>query len=408
MSGSSILMAPSVALALVLATGCSGGPKPAADSVAATAEPSSAGSTAGTSAPTRELPFTADAIKHGGIRWTAAAEQEFAGTVEVPGQLVANEDRTARLGAPAQGRVITVHVQIGDRIGANQALVTLQSADASTALADHNKALADVNARRAAATYARAARERAERLLAAKAIPRQDVERTTADDELAKSELARAQSEVARSEAMLRQLGAGSGGTIVLRTPVSGVVLMRDATPGAVVQAGTPLVTVSDPSTLWLDVAVPERAAASLRTGGRIRFSVPAFGADTFAARIVSVGAALDPATRTIPLRALVDNGRGRLRAQMFATAWLDGANMRRGVVVPEKAVMLLDERPVVFVARPVSNGGARFERRDVTTGGASGGVVQVLNGLAPGELVVIDGAFAVKSEFSRSKMAGG
>jgi membrane fusion protein, heavy metal efflux system len=78
------------------------------------------------------------------------------------------------------------------------------------------------------------------------------------------------------------------------------------------------------------------------------------------------------------------------------------------GLAVPDAAVQLLDERPVVFVARPDATGGARFERRDVAIGARAGGLTQIVGGLQPEDLVVTGGAFAVKSEFSRSKMAEG
>lgn len=356
----------------------------------------------------RELTLSSEAIQHGAIRWAPATRRLVGSTAEVPGQLVVNEDRTIRIGARAEARVLAVQVQVGDRVHAGQALVALESGEATTARADHNKALADLNARKAAATYARAAHERADRLLIVKAIPRQDVERAAADDELAKSEVIRADAEVARTRSELARLGVGPNGNMAMRSSIGGVVLSRDARPGTVVQPGAPLVVVSDPSTLWLDVSVSDRAAAALRTGGRLRFAVPAYPADTFFARIVSVGGALDSATRTIMVRGLVDNMRGKLRSQMFATVWLDGGGAQQVLTVPEGAVMLLDERAVVFIARPEKNGSAHFERRNVTTGGTSGGMVEILSGLAPGDLVVTDGAFAVKSELSRSKMSGG
>ena len=356
----------------------------------------------------RELTLSSDAIQHGAIRWAPATLRLVGSAAEVPGQLVVNEDRTIRIGARAEARVLAVQVQVGDRVHAGQALVALESGEATTARADHNKALADLNARKAAATYARAAHERADRLLIVKAIPRQDVERAAADDELAKSEVIRADAEVARTRSELARLGVGPNGNMAMRSSIGGVVLSRDARPGTVVQPGAPLVVVSDPSTLWLDVLVSDRAAAALRTGGRLRFAVPAYPADTFFARIVSVGGALDSATRTIMVRGLVDNMRGKLRSQMFATVWLDGGGAQQVLTVPEGAVMLLDERAVVFIARPEKNGAAHFERRNVTTGGTSGGMVEILSGLAPGDLVVTDGAFAVKSELSRSKMSGG
>lgn len=356
----------------------------------------------------RDLALSAEAIKHGGVQWTSAAERAIAGAIEVPGELTANEDRTARLGAPAQGRVVAVHVQVGDHVATNQALVTLQSSEASGAQADYNKGLADLNARRAAATYARTSRERAERLLAAKAVPRQDVERALADDELAKAEVVRAEAEVARTQTLLRHLGVGPEGTMVARSPIAGVVLSRDAVPGAVVQAGMPLATVSDPSTLWLDIAVTDRIGSLLRSGTHVRFTVPAFPGDTFAARVLSVGSALNATTRTVPVRAIVENTRARLRTQMFATVWLDVGDVKQAVTVPESAMMLLDEKQVVFVAHPGEAGAARFERRNIVVGGRSGGMVQILSGIVPGDLVVTQGAFAIKAEFSRSKLKGG
>ncbi|MEO7966267.1 MAG: efflux RND transporter periplasmic adaptor subunit [Gemmatimonadaceae bacterium] len=386
-----------------LVTGCGTKKEPPAASTEAAGTRGDGDTTA-----RRELTLSGDAVQHGALHWAPVAQRPLGSAIEVPGQLMANEDRTTRLGAPAEARVLAIHVHIGDRVRTGQTLVTLESGEATTARADHSKALADVNARKAAASYVHAARERADRLLVVKAIPRQDVERAAAEDELAKSEVIRAEAEVARTRMQLERLGVGRDGNMVLRSSIGGIVLSRDAQPGAVVQPGAPLVVVSDPSSLWLDVLVSDRAASALRTGIRLRFAVPAYPADTFFARIVSVGGALDSVTRTILIRGVVDNMRGKLRAQMFATVWLDGGNARQGLVVPEEAVMLLDERSVVFVAVPQKNGSVQFERRNVTTGGTSGGMVHILDGLTPGEMVVTEGAFALKSEFSRSKMSMG
>jgi len=361
---------------------------------------------AGAGASPTTLTFSAAQVQHGNVQWAPVEMSELPTLLEVTGQLVPNEDRTARLGAPAQGRVLRVHAQIGQRVGRGAPLVTLQSHEASAAHADHLKAVAELHSRRAAASYARTARERAERLLAVKAIARQDLERAQADDELAQAALAQAEAEGARVRAVLDQLGVDSAtGTMVLRAPLSGVVLTRDAAPGTVAEAGAPLMAVTDPSTLWLEVAVPDGSAGSLRVGTPVRFTVPAFPADTFAGRVHSVGGALDPATRTVPVRAVVQNPTSRLRAAMFATVWLETGERLPAVTIPEAAIQLLDERPVVFVAHPDGHGGARFERRDVELGGTAGGRTQVLRGLAPGDTVVVEGSFAVKSEFARGKI---
>jgi len=351
--------------------------------------------------------FNAAQVEHGGVKWAAVAATTEASMLEVPGQIVPNEDRMARLGAPARGRVLRVNVVLGDRVSAGQPLVTIQSPEASAARADYDKAVADLASSIASAKYARAARERAERLLVAKAIARQDVERAQADDDLARSALTRTEAEVEGERSNMAQLGVTTtGGAMVVSSPLAGVVLSREAVPGAVVEAGAPLVSIADPSSLVLDMHVPDRAAPGLVVGARVRFVVPAFPLDTFEARIRSIGSALEDSTRTLPIRATVASTKGRLRAAMFATAWIDAGDRRPVLSLPEGAIQMLDEKPVAFVAIPDGKGGATFERRDVQVGTTAAGRTQVVRGIKPGELVVSAGAFAVKSEFSRSKMA--
>ena len=355
--------------------------------------------------------MSAEQLQHGNVKWTSAESREGAGMIEAPGQLVPNEDRTAHLGAPLQARVMTVHVQAGARVARGQALVTLQSPEASTARAEYDKATASLAAKQAAAVYARSSRERAERLLAAKAAPRQDVERAQADDALARSELAQAHAEVTRAQTAVQALGGGNAsGSVVVRSPLDGVVLSRDAVPGAVVTPGAPLVTVTDASSLWLDMSLPAASAMSLANGSRVRFGVAAFPSDTFDARVMSIGGALDAQSRALPVRAAVTSTRNRLRSAMFATVWVDAGARTTSVAVPTKAVMLLDGRPVVFVAAPLAGAGAgaRMERREVTVSGDANGVTRVLTGVKAGDLVVVDGAFAVKATFSRGKMPAG
>ena len=88
----------------------------------------------------------------------------------------------------------------------------------------------------------------------------------------------------------------------------------------------------------------------------------------------------------------------------MFATVWIGDGHIRTALLVPDAAIQLLDERPVVFVSKP-SSGITQFERRDVEVGARSEGKAEIVKGLHAGDLVVTDGAFAVKSEFARSKI---
>ena len=356
---------------------------------------------------TNSITFTAAQIEHGMIQWAPAALGQSSTSAVIPGTIIPNENRTARLSAPAEGRVTAVRVQPGDRVGRGQILVSLVGPGAGSAQSDVSKAAAQVVAMRAQAGYAQAARERAERLLALKAIPRQDYERAIADDESARASLSQALSEQRRAVSSAEQLGAGASasGEMVLRSPLSGVVLSRDAQPGAVVGAGTQLVSVTDPTSLWLQVNSPEKLASLFRVGGILHFSVPAYPTDKFDARVTAVGAALDSNTRTLLVRAMVLNGNQKLKPEMLATVSVEGEGASTVPVVPDGAIQLMDGKPAVFIAKPNAAGGATFVRRFVEIGSRTGSQVAVTRGLAAGELVVTVGAFSVKAELQKRSM---
>lgn len=351
--------------------------------------------------------LTAAQIANGKIAWAPVTLAATSVSVEVTGQLLVNDDRTARVSSPAQARAVTVHVSPGDRVARGARLVTLVSPEASTARSDVAKAQAEVSSRRAAAQYARSARDRAERLLNLKAIPRQDYERALADDELARASLSQAQSELVRARAGAQQLGLDPGsGAMVIRSPVAGVVTSRDVAPGTVVEAGAPLITVTDPGSLWLNVALPERLATGVRVGSTLRFTVAPYPRDTFPARVQSVSASYDPTTRSLPVRGLVVNSGGRLRPEMFARVWVESGAGEMFPVVPDEAIQRINGKPVVFVVQPQPNGAARFEMREIETRSTTGGRATISGGVRQGEIVVVQGAYAVKAELEKGRMS--
>lgn len=355
----------------------------------------------------KEIRLTAEQIRHGGIAWSAVSASVGVIAATVPGQIVPNEDHTARLGAPASGRVIAVRVQPGDWVTKGQALVTVQSPEAGQAQSDLAKAQADLASRRAEAAYAKSARDRAERLLALKAIPRQEYERAVADDELARSAVAQAEAELTRTRTLTTQLGAAGSpsGEIVVRSPIAGVVLARTAIPGTVVEAGAPMAVVTDPQRLWLTIAAPETFAGAFRVGGTLRFTVRAFPNESFIARVDAVGAGLDPATRNLPVRATIDNRLGRLKPEMLASVTAEGGHAIAGVSVPDESVQVLNRKNVVFIVHGDSAGAARFAWREVGVASRAGGRASITSGLAAGDTVVHSGAFAVKAEFQKGTM---
>ena len=406
------LAAVSVGIALRLAgTGCSRKPDEtkvtASDSVSRMKGMAMDTAARPTASDSNSITLTAAQIEHGKIQWTPAALGQSSTSAVIPGTIIPNENRTARLSAPAEGRVTAVRVQPGDRVGRGQVLVSLLGPGAGSAQSDVSKAASQVVAMRAQAGYARAARNRAERLLTLKAIPRQDYERAIADAESAQASLAQALAEQRRAVSSAEQLGAGGSvsGEMVLRSPLSGVVLTREAQPGAVVAAGTQEVSVTDPSSLWLQVNAPEKLASLFRVGGILHFSVPAYPADRFDARVTAVGAALDPNSRTLLIRATILSGNQKLKPEMLASVTVEGEGASTVPVIPDGAIQLFDGRAALFIAKPNSAGGASFLRRFVEIGSRTGSTVAVTRGLSAGELIVTAGAFSVKAELQKGSM---
>jgi cobalt-zinc-cadmium efflux system membrane fusion protein len=355
-----------------------------------------------------EITLTAEQIAHGGVRWSPAVAIPLADVVELTGRLIVDEDHTARLSPSVKGRVTAVRANVGDAVSRGQVLVILQSEEASARRAELAKASAELTERQATLKYARAARERAERLLALKAGSAQDVERARTDEATAEAGLSQAQSAVEHARTALSVLEVDAAtGLIQLASPIAGVVVARDAVVGAVIDAGASALTVTDLSSLWLEFGAPDQVASLLTPGRRIHFDVPEIK-DPLDARVLRVNGALDPSTRLVTVRAAVANASKKLRPEMFATVRAETAAPRPAVTVPQDAVQLLDERPVLFIARPDAQGGATFIRREVQTGATATGRTHIISGVNIGDVVVTDGAFAVKSQFSRGKMPVG
>ena len=136
-----------------------------------------------------------------------------------------------------------------------------------------------------------------------------------------------------------------------------------------------------------------------------MRFAVAPFPSDTFVARVQSVSAAYDPTTRSLPVRGVVSNTKGRFRPEMYARVWVEDAVGSAAITVPDSAIQRLDGKPVVFLAEPDGKGGARFVKREVQVGGTAGGRTSIIAGLTHADRVVVSGAYAVKAQMAKAKM---
>lgn len=344
-------------------------------------------------------------------------EQKVAQTVTAPGKLVTNEDRSWRVGAIAPGKIDEVLAKVGDFVRAGQVLARIHSHDVHEARAAYREATVELDRARSAVAYAKQRRDRAKRLLELKAGSRQDLE--SAENGLVDAEAAvsTAIAEVRKERIHLTDVlhvpveavtdtepkaqRPTDSEDIPVYAPASALVFERRATVGSVVGAGDVLFSLTDTSSLWMIAAANETDLSALRPGQRAEIRVRAYAGRLFPGRILKLGEELDPATRTLEVRILVPNPQGLLKPEMYASAAIQQPGRRAAIFLPDSAIQDIDGMPAVFVQRT----GTQFEARSIKTGQHANGETEISEGVHPGELVVLKGAFLLKSELLKSRI---
>ena len=347
------------------------------------------------------------ATKEAGLRVEAAATAMVRDTIEAPGVLSLDERRTARIASQVEGKVLEVFVEIGDRVPAGRELAHMISPVVHEAWAAYRKAIVERRRAESALKLAAQQEERMNRLYAAKAVPLQELQRSTAERISAEESLNLVGIEVRRAEEEMEHLGVTnkedpsgeSGEQIPVKSPLAGVVLEKKITEGGAATPGLPLFVVSDLSSLWALAEIDETALPHVQTGQPVEVRVAAYPTERFAGTISWVADTVNAKTRRVTVRCAVPNPSGRLKPDMYATVALGASTEHQVVVVPAEAIQEIAGKPALFVETATG----RFVRRDVTVGAERDGRVQVLSGVAAGERVVVAGAFLLKSELLKS-----
>ena len=286
--------------------------------------------------------------------------QPFDDVLEATGTVQARESVTVT--AKVSEIVQQVHFQSGQRVARGTPLVTLSGQQQQAALA-----------------AAQATADEAERLYQrnAQLAERQLVARASLDAQRATRDAARAQ--VAQIRAQL--------GERVVRAPFAGVLGIRQVSPGALVTPGTPIATLDDIARVYVDFPLPETRLAQVEPGQRLVGQVAAWPELRFDGTVRTIDARIDPASRAATVRAEFGNPDGRLRPGMMVTLELSHAT-RQALLVPEIAVVQVGRDSFVYRVKPDGT----VEQAPVVAGARSHGQVEIREGLAAGERIVVDG----------------
>lgn len=304
---------------------------------------------------------------------------------EMPAKLVWNEERTQRVYPAFAGRVLQIRADVGQAVRPGSVLAQLGSPDFGQAQSDAARAQTDL--RQAQRTL-----QRQRELLEAGIVARKDFEQAEAD-------LARAQAEADRAQQRTALYGGGSGVNqqLALTAGLQGVVVERNLNPGQELRPdqsgpGTPaLFTISDPSSLWVQIDAREAEFGVLKPGSSFDLVVPVLPGQRFSGKVVAVSDFIDPSTRTVKIRGVVANPQRLLKAEMLATARAE-RQFEGGVMVPASAVLLRGSEHAVFVQTTPGT----FERREVELAYEGSKEVVLKTGVKAGEKVVTDNVLLI------------
>jgi membrane fusion protein, heavy metal efflux system len=304
------------------------------------------------------------------------------------GELAVNQRQYAEVGSPVVARVTRVLAFEGDVVRRGAVLAELTSPELGRARAEYQSAQARV-------TLARTALERVRSLATERIAPTRQVQEAEAD-------FAAAEAAVRSARASVGTFGVDAndqtpvGSTFMLRSPVSGAVIERAAVVGQMLSPETPAFKVGDLSLLWLTVHAFERDAVRILSGAPARIVMTALPGQDVSGTVRVVGRHVEAESRTVDVRIDVRNPQGVLRPGMTATAHVSVGDATTEVLaVPVAAVQRVRDAWCVFLPQTPGH----FTIRRIGRGRDLGGEVEVLSGLAPGDTVVVDGAFLLKAQ---------
>jgi membrane fusion protein (multidrug efflux system) len=278
----------------------------------------------------------------------------------------ANANEAVTVTAKSSNLVSAIRFTDGQAVRAGQVLVELDRSQAEADLAEANAAFEE----------SRSQYNRSRELVGMNVLSKSQFEQLEATMKANQARVAAAQARLDDN---------------YIRAPFTGHVGLRRVSQGALISPGTVVTTLDDTSTIKVDFAVPEVTLSELRVGQTVQTRTNAWPGRGFNGKVTSLDSRVDPATRSVIVRAVVPNADGALKPGMFLTVSVL-QDRRPALVVPEEALVPEQARQFVYVVT-----GPTVAKREVTLGRREPGFVEITNGLAAGDLVVVEGTLKLR-----------
>jgi cobalt-zinc-cadmium efflux system membrane fusion protein len=329
-----------------------------------------------------------DSAAIAGVQTATPAVGTIADAVECYAELAFNQNKLAQIAAPVGGIVQNVDADFGSKVEEKQCVAHIWSATIAEAVA------------KAVLTHQTLERER--KLRADRVTSEKDLQQAEADH--------RAACQQARtlgfSEADIDRMKDKPNDPVFLevRVPFAGEIVERTAVRGALVEAGKSLFILTDRSVMWAMLNIPESSLGRVKVGQSVELRLESLPGQTFTGKLTWIAAEVDEKSRMAQARAEVANPDGLLKARMFAQARILTRSAEGALLLPPSAIQRMEGKSFVFVKLADD----LFDARVVRLGARFDGKVEIIDGLKPQEVVVVNHGFPLKSAFLISRLGAG
>ena len=357
--------------------------------------------------------FSPSESQWAGLKVTTVRQVAFRDERVTDGKIAINEETTTPVFSPYSGRVSRLIAKPGDHVERGAPLFAIEATEFVQGQNDLVTAVAGVEKAKSRLELAKTTEKRQRELLAIKGGALKDLEQAQSDLVNAQGDMRSAEITLAAARNRLRILGRSDeeiarlekvdriGAETIVSAPIEGTVIQRKVGLGQYINTGAsdPIFTVGDLGTVWLVANVRESDAPLMKVGAPVEVSVLAFPGRTFNAKLSYVAPALDPNTRRLPVRAVIQNPGRELLPEMFAMFRIVAGQSRLTPAVPQDAVIYEGAQARVWVARPADK---KVVSRPIEVGGTENGQVEVRKGLSVGESVVTSGTLFIDRAAAR------
>lgn len=309
------------------------------------------------------------------------------------GKVMAHQQRKAIVSYAFPARISKIHIRIGDWVKQGQRLVTLQSEEVGSAKSEFYKAQSDYE-------LAKVNYEREKRLFDRGVGAKKDFISTEAELKVAEANFNAAEKKLhvlGFSEEEVSALSESHqiNPIITLFAPITGKIIQNNAILGGMVDQGTEILVIMDPTILCIDADIYEKDIAKIKIGQKVEASVPAYPGETYLGETRYISDVLNEETRTITVRTQVENHNGMLKAGMFADIKIFLNHEAEALVVPAEAILEDKGDKIVFIRQRDGS----FRLQVVEIGARENGFIEILGGLSEGDEIVTKGSYQLKSK---------